>query len=43
VPVQASELIDQALHEYEDYDGDLDDVQPAKKMPGFAGQGRQVD
>jgi pilus assembly protein CpaC len=43
VPVQASELIDQALHEYEDYDGDLDDVQPTKKMPGFAGQGRQVD
>ena len=42
VPVQASELIDNALREFEDFSGDMDDVQPQRMIPGFAGQGRQV-
>lgn len=32
-PQQASELIEQALSEYEDFDGDLDDVAPTAALP----------
>lgn len=33
VPQQAAELIQRALAEYEDFDGDMDDVEPAAMVP----------
>ena len=36
-PQQASELINRALHEYQQFSGDMDDVAPADMVPGFSG------
>jgi hypothetical protein len=36
VPQQAAELIQRALHEYEEFDGDMEDVEPATMVPGYS-------
>lgn len=36
VPQQAAELIQRALHEYEEFDGDMEDVDPAKMVPSYS-------
>jgi pilus assembly protein CpaC len=36
VPQQAAELIQRALHEYEGFDGDMDDVEPAEMVPSYS-------
>jgi pilus assembly protein CpaC len=36
VPQQAAELIQRALHEYEEFDGDMEDVDPATMVPSYS-------
>jgi pilus assembly protein CpaC len=36
VPQQAAELIQRALHEYQEFDGDMEDVEPATMVPGYS-------
>ena len=36
VPQQATELIQRALREYEEFDGDMDEVRPADMAPGYS-------
>jgi pilus assembly protein CpaC len=36
VPQQAAELIQRALHEYEEFDGDMDDVEPGTMVPSYS-------
>jgi pilus assembly protein CpaC len=41
VPQQATELIQRALREYEAFDGDMDDVEPAEMVPGYSAAHRR--
>ena len=36
VPQQATELIQRALREYEEFDGDMDEVEPAEMVPRYS-------